>query len=396
MASQNHERFTGRLYCRHHNRLACSVCLHSINSIDGFVPNPESSRFTCPESAHSVEPLYELFEPYVAARGFHHGLSPQQRETHKADNHEPQIAFNDLGGNFLRCDLCALTYFMEGGPGYADTHPSHVSADGKRYLIATVEPFKFERKLHKLGCTANFWFGGRNPKLSSSYECFVRPDSGTADWNLDNAGISAIVQLLRVVESRVIPHRKMLVKDVVYTNSEYFAGQAWRFQLVVCTMMNPATLDLLLRAHKLKYSQKRKAFVEKNALGLVSKKYPVTEERRRQIVYFIHMIKRLASYGIQVFWHSVDPSDVYEHARKTFMDDPSQLPRPQNVDFTQAQDIFDFEPKEARVVAEEDLVEGDSLEAMPVRDSLNAVEQRGRSLSQLDYLYSHPNTFHFD
>ncbi|KAI1770276.1 hypothetical protein F4818DRAFT_271535 [Hypoxylon cercidicola] len=394
--------FAGRLLCRDHNRLTCLVCLHSINSIDGFMPTPEISRFPCPESAHSVEPRFELFKPHnISLYGLHQGLSPQQREHSNADRRIPQLVFPEEGDNRFDCESCGLTYYTEGGPGYADIHPSHVSADGKRYVTVAVEPITFGRHLDKIDCITKFWFSSQNHELNSTYVCSSRPDFGTVDWNLENAQISALVVLFEIVEDKVIPHRQKLIDDAVYTNSEYFAGQSWRFQLIVYTMLSPATLDVLLRAHKLQYSRKRKAFVERNALGLVSKKYPVTEERQRQIVYFIRMIKRLAELGIQVFWHRLDPSNTYKKARKAFMDQPSQLPKPQGK--MKAQADVDLELNESQE-EEEDLVEsdalveellaGDSPEALPAHEDLDAVEQ-GRSLDDLDNLFHSRNDLHF-
>ncbi|XXG98407.1 hypothetical protein Hte_004730 [Hypoxylon texense] len=393
------EAFAGRMYCIDHNRLTCSVCLHSINSVEGFIPTPDSDpRFPCPESAHSVEPVFEYFKPTISSCGYHSGLSPQQRQMYKADDREPQLAFNKVAGKFIDCKQCGLTYYMQGGLGYADIHPSHVSADGKRYVVTTVEPSKFERQLDRLLCDVHFWFGHDNPKLNSNYECAVRPDYGTVDWNIDNAQISAIVQLFQLIECRVIPYRRKLIEDNIYTNSEYFAGQSWRFQLVVCTMLSQDTLDLLLRVHKLKYSKSRKAFVERNALGIISKKYPMTEERRHQIVYFLRMVKYLANeYGIQVFWYRVEPSETFLAARKAFMDEPSQMPRVSSGEiFQEYQRGVDLDPNEARYVVEGDLLEGDSMDALSAHEGFGAVEQPGGGLDDHDYFSSHPDTFHFN
>lgn len=274
-----------------------------------------------------------------------------------------------------------------GGPGYGDIHPSHVSADGKRYVIVTVEPYNFERQLDKIKCSVHFWFG-QNPKINRSYKCSAKPDHGTVDWNIDNTQIAALVQLFFTIEHKILPYRKKQIEDVIYTNSEYFAGQSCRFQLVVCTMLSQDTLDLLLRVNKLKYSKSRKAFVERNSLGIVNKKYPVTEERRHQIVYFIRMIKQLANSGIQVLWHRVAPSKNFLAAREAFMDEPSQMSRAQSAIRLETRRGVDLEPNEAYDEDEGDLLEGDSLDALPPHDGFDAVEQEGGNLDDPDYLYS--------
>ncbi|KAI6085341.1 hypothetical protein F4821DRAFT_279303 [Hypoxylon rubiginosum] len=375
MVSSYIEPFMGRLYCPDHGRLTCSVCLHSINSVNGFIPTPDSSSvFTCAESAHSVEPTFERFKPTYAFFGFHDGLSPDERKKYKTDNKNPQIAFKEVETPIHDCRECGLMYWKQGGPGYADIHPSHVAGDGNRYIVAFVEPFKFERRLDKVVCTANFWSSVENTKLARVYEVFSRPDDGTADWNLDNVQISALVQLLHMVEQVIIPHRKKLIEDFVYANSEYFIGKSRRFQLIVVTTMSEDCLDLLLRAHKLKYSKSRKAFIERNALGLVSKKYTVTDERRRQIVYFLRMVKKLAVDGIEVLWSSGKPDERFYEARRVFLNQPSTLTKPQNVFPQETKCGVELEPNETQDVADEDLLEDDSLDALPPREGFDAVE----------------------
>ncbi|KAI1763621.1 hypothetical protein GGR53DRAFT_467146 [Hypoxylon sp. FL1150] len=377
MASSNVEPFTGQLYCRDHGRLTCLVCLHSVNSISGLIPPPNLRYFACGESAHSVQPIFELFDTTPQFRGFQGGLSAQKRRECKTDHKLPQIAIEDLAHCF-DCKLCGLAYATQGGPGYADIHPSHVSEDGKRYILIDVLPFKFRRKLDKLVCSVQFLSSAENSKLAKDYEVFSRPDDGTVDWNLDNLQISALVQLRHMVEHVIIPQRKKVVKGFIYTNSRYFEGQSWRFQLVVYTSISQDCLDLLLRVHKLKYSQSRQAFVERNALGLVTKKYPVTEERRRQIVYFLQMVKKLAvEYGIQILWSREEPTEEFKEARRVFLHEPSTL---QRAIAQEAQRGLALNPNEARYVVDGDLLEGDSLEALPPREGFDAVVQQGEDL----------------
>ncbi|KAI1211000.1 uncharacterized protein F4807DRAFT_421185 [Annulohypoxylon truncatum] len=323
MASSN--AFQGQLYCEKHSLLTCVVCLHSINSVkDGFIPLPEpGSRIPCSEQAHSVEPVFGSFKATAEIRGFHDGLSPEDRKKYMTDLSEPQDG-SDFGSHFHRCHRCGLDYLLMGGK---KSHPSHVTPNGDRYILVAVEPFEFSRSLNRISCSANFLFSDSHARsnINAAFKCSPKVDSGSVQWNLDNAELEALVQLLHYVEDDLIPYRKRIVEKYVYTNSEYFAGQAWRFQLLVYTPLNRELLEFLSQAHRLKYNVKRKAFVERNSLGLVTKQYPATEERRHQTVCFLSMIRRLASLGIRVYWQHTPPKPRYIAAKERFMHDPHNI-----------------------------------------------------------------------
>ncbi|KAI2472991.1 hypothetical protein F4781DRAFT_427750 [Annulohypoxylon bovei var. microspora] len=373
--------FQGQLHCEKHHLLTCLVCLHSINSVKGgFIPLPEpASRIPCPEQAHSVEPVFEIFRPAARLRGFHDGLSPEDRKKHAADRSTPQDGSN-IRSQYLKCWECELTYLFSAGNEKPAPHPSHVGSDGQRYIMVTARPFKFSRSLNRIECSAAFYFASPS-RTDAAYDCASKPDSGSVYWNLDNAEIAALVQLLHHVEDELIPHRKKLVEGYVFTNSEYFAGQAWRFQLVVFTSLDREILNFLLRAHQLQYSQKRKAFVERNALGLVTMQYPITEERRYQAVSFIRMVKRLASQGIRVHWSHIKQDKTYIDARERFLHQP-----PQKGDFRDVGGVW--VPNNAKGNVEEnnvrDLLASDSFENLPSHEGYEAVERESPRIGSSD------------
>lgn len=160
-----------------------------------------------------------------------------------------------------------------------------------------------------------------------------------------NIGYTCITKILHYVNDVIIHRRRELVEDFLYTNSQYFAGQAWRFQLVLWTPLSKPVLSFLLRAHTLKYNEKRKAFVKKNAVGFTSKIYPVTEERRYQVVSFIRAVKQLAEVGIRV--HFVAKADFRcSDARAAFKHQPPDLQHALNM-VPDLQHAHDIDPQEA-------------------------------------------------
>ncbi|KAI1450373.1 hypothetical protein F5Y02DRAFT_113540 [Annulohypoxylon stygium] len=199
------------------------------------------------------------------------------------------------------CSHCGLDYLNTGGK--PKPHPSHAGANGQRCFIATIRPFKYAHSGDTYKCLADFIFSGPSSSVHNTiFECPSIADSSPAAWNLDNTDIATMVQFMHYVEDVLIPHRKSIVEEYLYTNSEYFAGQAWRFDLGVQTGINREVYDFLLEAHRLDYSSRHKAFVKRNASNVVTKIYPVTEERRYQTVSFLEMVQRLASLGIRVYW----------------------------------------------------------------------------------------------
>ncbi|KAI0109870.1 hypothetical protein F4814DRAFT_461089 [Daldinia grandis] len=358
-----------RLYCPQHKLLTCKVCLHSVNVANyGKIPK-DTAEFPCPESAHSVEPRFGLPRRDVIDLGYLDGLRPEERN--KIAHFEIPTFIND-GRPYYDCEACGLTWAAGGGPGSFGAHPSHVCSDGERYLVAVVRPTKFVRALEKIECHAYFNFGHNSP-MNVGYKCVAKSDLGTADWNLDNAELAALTRMLHHVAEKVFPYRKKLVNEHIYTNSAYFAGQAQRFQLLVATSLSKNLLHFLGNVHDLKYSSKRQAYVEKNRLGMVVKKYRVTEERRYQISSFIRMIKHLAAAGIQVHWWP-GKAETSTSARKVFMDQPSAFPPPPP---SEPQLILPFASEAVDSgddMAEDELIDADSLEAMPDHGEYQDVE----------------------
>ncbi|KAI1142441.1 hypothetical protein F5Y05DRAFT_226762 [Hypoxylon sp. FL0543] len=364
--------FRGQLHCKSHGRLTCKVCLHSINAdLDGYIGHPREVRYGCSESEHSVEARFEYFNDRATRLlGFHDGLGPTDRRRRLADDFSIGTQFKqdvDFG-----CDECALRYWAGGGIGMYGVHPSHICSNGQRYILAWACPFKFARGVEMIECSAYFHFNDRSP-MNINYKCMLRPDEGTADSNLDNAEIAALTQLLTHVEEKLIPHRKELVKDYLYTNSEYFAGQAWRFRLVVFTYLKPDVLELLLKAHQMEYSAKRKAFIERDMQGVVTKRFRATKERQYQTARFIQKVKDLASLGIQVYWARMEDDARYMAARTRFMDDPYQFPEPRNQVLDDVRNEPNVEQEEGQTIGE-DLIEGDSFEYQPGHEGFEAVE----------------------
>ncbi|KAI1482037.1 hypothetical protein F4774DRAFT_352645 [Daldinia eschscholtzii] len=353
-----------KLYCPQHRLLTCKTCLHSVNlGNHGTIPK-DISGFPCPESAHSVEARFELARKGIADLGYVDGLHPDER--YKLANPDVPKFIND-GRLYYDCEACGLTYAAGGGPGSFGAHPSHICSDGERYVIAVLRPKLFRRATEKIECHAHFNFGHES-KMNVSYICVAKSDDGTIDWNLDNVEIAALTRLLHHVVDVVIPYRARLVNDHIYTNSAYFAGQARRFQLVVVTPLSEPLLHFLGKVIGLKYSAKRKAYVEKGKLGIKTKRYPATEERRYQISSFIRMIKHLAAEGIQVHWWPGQAGTI-RSARKAFLNKPyvPVMPPPVNT----------FTPEiveQGDEVPEDELVAGDSLEGLPDHHEFQDVE----------------------
>ncbi|KAF3061314.1 hypothetical protein GL218_04229 [Daldinia childiae] len=357
-----------RLYCPQHKLLTCKVCLHSVNVTNyGRIPK-DTTELSCPESAHNVEPRFELISKGVVDLGYLDGLRPEERNK-LAYLKIPKMV--NEGRPYYDCEACGLTWAAGGGPGSFGVHPSHVCPDRERYLIAVVRPTNFVRGLEQIECHAYFNFGHDSP-MNINYKCMAKSDLGTADWNLDNAHLAALTRMLHHVSAKVLPYRKKLVHEHIYTNSAYFAGQAQRFQLLLVTSLNQNLLHFLGKVHDLKYSAKRKAYVEKNRLGIVVKKYPATAERRYQISSFIQMIKHLAADGIQVHWIP-GKVDASADAREAFMDEPSVLtppapPKEPNPPFaSEAVDSGDE-------MTEDELVDADSLDGIPDHEDYQDIE----------------------
>ncbi|KAI1386515.1 uncharacterized protein F4822DRAFT_319195 [Hypoxylon trugodes] len=355
MASMAH--FQGRLYCMPHHRLTCWECLHSINAgISGHIPNPETqSGIRCKQSAFIVEPKFEMFHNTSAILGFHCGLSPED-QVKLADHMLPQFhtEFNNQP-----CEDCRLCYFSPGGQ--LTTHPSHICTNMERYVQVAIRPYKFSRTSNQIECSATFFFGEFYPAspMTASYVSKSKPDECSMDWNLDNAEIASVVECLRHVEKKLVPYRKSLVKDYLYTNSEYFAGKSWRFQLVVYTQLNEHVLKTLLEAHKLKFSKSRKAYIDRNTIGLAKKVFPASEERRYRISSFIYRINKLALLGIQVFFVHTERDPDHIKARRSFWEQPKGQVFPQAAfnesEYNDDQGQYDEE------LREDDLLDGDDL-----------------------------------
>ncbi|KAI5921612.1 hypothetical protein F4810DRAFT_677833 [Camillea tinctor] len=355
-----------------HGFPTCHVCLHSINTNhngDILTFTPES------ESHHKVEPLFDgTMKPVSNLIGYREGLGPT---VEKADIKDRSANSNEVfdmnldtkgetvaGLPYYYCSDCGFAYLAGGGPGRYQSHPSHVNYDNRRYIIAGAFPEKYNRSLNKISCRAAYLFGGDN-SYNAVYEIKVGSDNGSADWNLDNADISVLTGLLAHVEKYIVSKRKELVRNALNTNSGYFAGQAWRFQLVVITSLRPKLLKLLLKAHKLKYSKKRSAFIERK-LGIITKKYPASDERRAQITWFVDSVKHLAELGIQIYWRSVVPSAQTTDARKAFTNQPSTM-RPQNCD----QDVHEKEQNGNSRELEEILSPAETMGSEGLEDAVN-------------------------
>ncbi|XDG09419.1 hypothetical protein ABKA04_009034 [Annulohypoxylon sp. FPYF3050] len=254
--------------------------------------------------------------------GFHQGLNPEDQKKLLTDLSVPQDG-RRLDSYMAACGYCGLDYINTGGQ--SKSHPSHAGANGQRYFLATIRPYEYARSGDKFTCTADFLFSHFDSKINIAFECLSKADSSPTEWNLDNAEIAAMVKFMRYVEDVVIPHRKNIVYKTLYTNSDYFAGQAWRFNLLVHTTINREVYDFLLVAHRLEYSAKRKAFVKRNAFNIVTKTYPVTEERRFHTVGFIKMNQRLALLGIRVYWQLPRTKQITTAAKERFYGIAPQL-----------------------------------------------------------------------
>lgn len=375
------------LHCRDHGLLTCLICLHSINSKAGGLA-PIEAPIPCPESAHSVAPLFEgnhLSIRNISRLGFQDGLSPEDRIKYRHTAHL-QVGGKDFHRTFFYCPHCQLSYLAGGGPGMYASHPSHIGPDGQRYLKIVVFPWQFLRKSERIACTSTFVYG-HNSDMNISYECAPNTDYGTAGWNLDNALIATLIMLLRDVEHRIIPLRKRLVEPVVYTNSEYFAGQAWRFRLIVIAPLRPELLNFLLMANSMKYSHKHRAYVERNGLGITIARWPVTEERRYQTVTFIRMVKSLAERGIDVQWKCVEPDEVTSQAMASFMNQP----------YNSAQEVVDDSlgaaNEEQDALEEEELLEGDSSQYISDHHDYEAIERTTPSMDDRSQWDSAPRQY---
>ncbi|KAI1470610.1 uncharacterized protein F4812DRAFT_271985 [Daldinia caldariorum] len=353
-----------RLYCPQHRLLTCKVCLHSVNIGNHGTLPMDTSGFPCAESAHSVDPRFELAQKVVADLGYVDGLHPDER--YKQVNPEVPKFIND-GHLYYDCEACGLTYAAGGGPGSFGAHPSHICSDGERYVIAVLRPKKFLRATEKIECQAHFNFGHES-KMNISYQCVAKSDDGTIDWNLDNVEIAALTRLLHHVADVVVPYRRKFVDNYIYANSAYFAGQARRFQLLVVTPLKEPLLHFLGKVIGMKYSTKRKAYIERGKLGFVTKKYPATEERRYQISSFIRMIKHLAAEGIQVHWWP-GQADSLRAARKYFLTEPYVVGMDHAPNVLSSEEV---EPNDE--VAEDDLVPGDSFWGLPDHHEFQAVQ----------------------
>ncbi|KAI1416741.1 hypothetical protein F5Y13DRAFT_152971 [Hypoxylon sp. FL1857] len=316
--------FERNVRCKRHHLLTCKVCLHSINSTeDGLIPHPTPETWIpCPESAHSIEPRYEKFDPTPALRGYHDGLSPEDRERLVNDRSALEHRSAD-GTPYFSCAKCKLRYFSGGG-GVALYHPSHVSSNGQRYVLMSVHPLEFSRTPETIETSALAFFDDDSP-MNVTFDFGSNLDTvDTADWNLDNVEITILVSALVYVKKNVIPHRKSLVEKHLYTNSEYFAGQAWRFTLVVFTSINASLLDFLLQAHKLKYNRDRGLLLERDERKQPIKEFPATEARWHLASDFVGVVKQLADLGIQVLFRQCEPDQRHEEARASFRDESYQ------------------------------------------------------------------------
>ncbi|KAI0594978.1 hypothetical protein F4775DRAFT_605556 [Biscogniauxia sp. FL1348] len=387
------------VFCTRHGFPTCHICLHSINTnhygdILTFSPGSESH--------HKVDPLFDgVMKPIYNLIGSRDGLGPavekadiKDRSAHELFDMNLDIKGTTVAGlPYYYCSKCELAYLAGGGPGRYQAHPSHINYDNRRYIIAGAFPEKYNRSLNKISCKAAYLFGGDNSSYNAVYEIKVGSDNGSVEWNLDNADISALTGFLAYVEKYIIPKRKALVREVVHTNSSYFAGQAWRFQLVVITSLNPKLLKLLLKAHKLKYSKKRGAFIERK-LGIVTKKYPASEERRAQISWFVDSVKHLADLGIQIYWRSVIPSAETTEARKAFRNQPPTV-KMQSRD----QGLLEKERRGGGYGFEENISPTDTIGSEGLEDAVNhklvsslapnpqKLPDRPKSRLPFDYLY---------
>ncbi|KAI1377637.1 hypothetical protein F4677DRAFT_458969 [Hypoxylon crocopeplum] len=365
--------FKGQLLCEGHDRFTCFECLHSINvTVDKSGALHIEKWIDCLKTTFSVEPRFEKFDVSLSLLGLQDGLSPADRKKHEAnlpihqDNHRRDIRFF--------CRECGFSYLAGGGPGPSGAHPSH-SLNGQRYIGVSITPVKFSRQFEKIECLAAFTFGPES-KLNAAFACSSKSDEGDVKSNLANSEIAVLTQLLQYIEDFIVPYREDLVKGWINTNSGYFHGQAKRFQLVVLTTMDANVLDLLRQAHELKYSQKRKAFIKKNVLGLVTKRYPVTEERRYQVASFIRVLKHLAVLGISVFWQRRETSAT-QAAKKAFMNEPYKFRETHHKEAPPQDD-------ESEVLDTDDELEGDSFDNMSDHDGFEAVKYESPRVDPAD------------
>ncbi|KAI6085340.1 hypothetical protein F4821DRAFT_150749 [Hypoxylon rubiginosum] len=344
----------------------------------------------CPETAHSVAPLFKQFEliPEMFGPG------------------EETRAWKEQVIKCFFCKDCKLSYIMGSDSSIKATCPSHVLQNRQRYVAITVTPLRFYHRIdiERVECSAALTLGPSGHRVNAQFNCFSRPDPGDADGNLDNMEIAAIIKALEAVEERMIPHRQRVTEKAVYTNSSYFAGQAWRFQLVLMTPTDPNILSFLIEAHKLQYSFKRKAFVERNSRGSVTKKYPVTEERRYQVASFIRSVKRLASvFGIQVhlahttnFKHAVarenfkNPMDVIPKGRNLLAQGKKNKPPvPPARTSSLRHKAPGFQDKsKGDKEEEEEFLAGDSLKYLSVDARFDTKEQERADVADPDGIYS--------
>ncbi|KAI1763620.1 hypothetical protein GGR53DRAFT_359711 [Hypoxylon sp. FL1150] len=380
--------FKGRLCCAVHSKPTCYECLHSITyTADGVLPGTHADeRAPCSERAHSVEPLFKQFE-----------LIPEMFK------HKEKARWNDGVIDCTFCNRCKLS-FITGDPSIKASCPSHVLQNDQRYVAVTVMPLRYSRRidLERIECAAALTLGPTGYQVNARFNSFSRPDEGDADGNLDNVEIAAIVKALEAVEERMIPHRKRVTERAVYTNSAYFAGEAWRFQLVIITPTDPEVLSFLLGAHKLQYSFKRKAFVERNSMGFVTKKFPVTEERRYQVASFIRAVKRLATvFGIQV--HLAYTTNIKRAvARENFKNPMDTIPEAKNllergrkkkppVPPPRTSSMKYKAPRQLNSVkeGEEEFLAGDSFKYLSVDDRFDPKEEEeGADVADPDGIYN--------
>ncbi|KAI5868406.1 hypothetical protein GGS23DRAFT_545314 [Durotheca rogersii] len=303
------------LVCERHGLWSCLVCLHHIDLGGQETPyHPDYvSWIPCSESDRGVEPLFEKFVPDDELDA-HSGGRKTNRGVAGSKSRRPMTAGY--------CSKCGFSW-MASDELLTTTHPSHICADGHRYMTIIVDVASYKRKLGDISCEAVFLFGPEPCELRFRYEVVTPSDDGTADWNLDNSQIASLWELMLLVKKCVMPDRAQQVREVVFTNSAHFAHRAAAFRLLVAAHIDPALLKFLLKAHKLKYSRARRAFVQ-TRMGFVTRKYPTTPIRRFHVARFVICVMELAAAGVQVFWVPCRPSSHEKAARAAFMDDPYQ------------------------------------------------------------------------
>ncbi|KAL7627694.1 hypothetical protein AAE478_001888 [Parahypoxylon ruwenzoriense] len=298
------------------------------------------------QPAHSVKPVFERFRP------------------------EEATFFGNMILRSSYCEKCDLTFMSN--PGEYGSHPSHACSDGQRYLVVRIEPYRFFQHGGLVNCWATYYFGKTKYKTELNYTGPADLDSGSEHWNLDNAEIATLCLLVKAMEENIIPLRRKILSDAMQTNNAEFLAAALKCQLIVYTSINRDLLDFLLLAPELRYSKSREAFV-KTSMGFVTKKYPVTQERRLQIAAFIKSVKYLAyEHGIQIRWVSVEPSTKTKAARAAFAEGPQPVPKtlsglvnaygnPGSSYDPHGDELFLGVDTAERTV-DEDLLEGDSFE----------------------------------